>query len=81
MLATSDINGQSYCIEMPKLVDILSSTEMYLGDSNNGSNTSTPVWRIKKIWQDGTTWKFEFPDGNQDYIHVWDNRLACNYCS
>ena len=43
-----------YLIEPVTLVDQVSSTEFYIGISNNGSDTSRPIWRIKKIWQDNT---------------------------
>lgn len=65
-----------YLIEPVTLVDQVSSTEFYIGISNNGSDTSRPIWRIKKIWQDNTVWKFQFPNGDQSFLYIWDDRLT-----
>ena len=61
-----------------KLVDEISTTEFYIGTSLSSSK-STPNWSIKKIWKDETVWKFGFPDGNQNFSFIWDNRLTYNY--
>jgi hypothetical protein len=58
------------------LVDERSSTEYFIGNSKNGVNTSKPIWRIKKIWKIGSVWHFGFPNGNEDFTFVWDNRSS-----
>jgi abortive infection bacteriophage resistance protein len=62
-----------------KLVDEISSTEIYIGISNNDNNETASTWQIKKIWQDGTVWKFEYPNGKQDFIYAWSNRFGYDY--
>jgi hypothetical protein len=54
--------------EAPLLVDEVSSTEYYVGQSKNTPNIYKDNWRIKRIWKVGNVWNFGFPDGNQDFI-------------
>jgi len=72
----TDSNVQSPNIEPITLIDEVSSEEFYIGTSINGGNTSKATWRIKKIWKDVTVWKVEFPDGDQSYNYVWDDRIS-----
>ena len=72
----TDLNIQFGNIEPITLIDEQSSEEYYIGVSTNGRDTSKPNWRIKKIWRDGTVWKIQFPDGDQSYLYVWDNRIS-----
>jgi len=75
----TDINLQSYKVDPVMLVDEISSTEYYVGHSRNTKDESKSHWRIKKIWKDGTTWRFEFPDGDQRFKFIWANRLSYTY--
>ena len=61
------------------LVDELSSTEFYIGTSKNDKDPARPYWRIKRIYKIGSVWKFEFPNGDQDFKYVWDDRLSYTY--
>ena len=70
----TDMNVQSYNFEPVTLIDEVSGDEFYIGVSNNGKNTSKPIWKIKKIWKDGTVWNVGFPDGDQSFKYVWDDR-------
>jgi len=72
----TDFNIQSYNIEPITLIDEVSGEEFYIGISNNGRDTSRSIWRIKKIWKDGTTWRIEFPDGDQSYKYIWNDRIT-----
>jgi len=74
-----DMNVQQHNIDAVMLVDELTSEEYYVGVSRNTKNQGKPNWRIKKIWKDGTTWRFEFPEGDQDFKWVWDERLTYTY--
>ena len=65
--------------EAPLLVDEVSSTEFYIGESDNTHNIFEGNWRIKRIWKVGNVWNFGFPDGNQDYIWEWDKRDTYTY--
>ena len=72
----TDFNIQSFSIEPFTLIDEVSGEEFYIGVSINGRNTSKAIWKIKKIWKDGTMWRIEFPNGDQSYKYVWDDRIT-----
>jgi hypothetical protein len=87
MFERNDFNVQSHNRDAVMLVDEISATEYYIGTSWNLADQSRPTWRIKKIWKDGSVWRFEFPrhtdplvnTGNQDFVWVWNNRLSYTY--
>jgi len=79
MLENSDINVQSIFIEPYILVDELSATEIYLGTSKSFSDPSKSNWKIKRIIKIGSVWKFQFPNGDQGFNFVWDDRLLYTY--
>lgn len=58
----------------PFLVDEVSSTEFYIGESDNTRYQDKDNWQIKRIWKVGNVWNFGFPEGNQDYIWNWELR-------
>lgn len=76
---SSDFNIYSYNFEPITLIDEVSSTEYYIGVSNNCSNKSTANWKIKKISQDGTVWKTEFPNGDKSFAFIWNSRGGYTY--
>ena len=75
----NNINTQVDVYDPVMLVDELSSTEYYVGWSRNTSDPAKGNWRIKRIVQIGSVWRFEFPDGRQDFNYIWDNRLSYSY--
>jgi len=77
----TDFNVIQHKLEAPILIDELSSTEYYIGESNNTNKRSGNNWRIKRIWKVGNVWNFGFPDGNQDYVFSWDDRDTYTYSS
>lgn len=79
MLENSDINVQSIFIEPYILVDEPSTTEIYVGTSKSFSDQSKSNWKIKRIIKIGSVWKFQFPDGDQDFNFVWDDRFSYTY--
>ena len=79
MLETTDNTVQYISIEPPMMVDELSSTEIYIGTSKNDRNQANPNWRIKRIWKLGSVWRSGFPDGNQDFVFIWDDRFNHTY--
>ena len=72
-------NITKYQFEPITLVDEVSTDLIYIGNSLGGKNTSAATWKIKKIWKDGTVWKTEFPNGDQNNIFVWNNRKNGTY--
>jgi hypothetical protein len=70
---------QNIIIEPSMLVDETSSTEIYIGVSNNGKNANASTWRIKRINKIGNVWNIGFPDEDQTYTFIWNNRYSYNY--
>jgi hypothetical protein len=63
----------------PRLIDEVSKTEFYIGESDNTRLQDKDNWQIKRIWQVGSVWNIGFPEGNQDYIWNWDDRDTYTY--
>jgi hypothetical protein len=78
-MGLTELNYQQGEIEPVRLIDEVSSTEYYIGESINGNNQSNPTWKIKRIWKVSTIYHFGFPDGQQEYKFIWDDRYDCNY--
>lgn len=62
-----------------KLIDEISSTEIYIGENDINRDPTKPNWRITKIFKSGTTWYIVFPDGQQTYEYIWNDRLGYTY--
>jgi len=78
-LSEVDINVQQHNYDPIMLVDESSATEYYVGTSRNSSNPSAENWRIKRIWKIGNVWKFGFPNGDQSFKFIWDDRYGYTY--
>ena len=66
--------------EPVKLIDEVSTQLYSIGTSNFGNASNSAVWKIKKIEKIGNVWSLAaYPDGNQDYKFVWDERGNYNY--
>ena len=76
---STDMNIQQYNYHPVVLIDELSDVEFYIGYSRNFNNQSKPNWQIKRIWKVGTVWHFGFPNGNQDFKWIWDERYGYSY--
>jgi hypothetical protein len=61
------------------LVDEMSAVEYFVGTSNNFNDAGKPTWRIRRIWKIGSVWRFGYPDGNQGFKYVWDDRYGYTY--
>ena len=72
-------SSPSHQNEAITIVDEISSTEYYIGISVNSDNGSKPYWRIKKIYKVSTVWKTAYPNGDQSYQYIWDDRLSYTY--
>lgn len=79
MLQSTDLNIQTFPYEPVLLIDELSSTEIYIGTSQNTNNLSKANWRIKQIIKVGSVWNIGFPNGDQSYSFVWDDRFGYTY--
>jgi len=78
-MGLSELNYQQGEIEPVKLIDEVSSTEYYIGESINGNKQSKPTWKIKRIWKVGSVYNFGYPEGQQKYNFVWDDRFSYSY--
>lgn len=65
--------------ESPVLIDELSAEEFYIGTSRDYSIQSAPKWKIKRIWKVGSVWMTGYPNGDQGFNYVWDDRLSYVY--
>jgi len=74
-----NLNVIQHRLEAPLLVDEVSKTEYYIGESDNTRHQGHNNWRIKRIWQVANVWNFGFPDGNQDYVFNWELRDTYTY--
>ena len=61
------------------VIDQMSDTEIYVGTSIQFKDMSKPMWRIKRSWKTGNIWNFGYPNGDQDFKFIWDNRLSYTY--
>lgn len=61
------------------LVDLVSSSLIYLGEAIPGSLSSSPSWLIKKIVISGSSISILCANGSGDYDQIWDDRSALTY--
>ena len=59
--------------------DDVGSGTAYLGEAAVGSDTSSAVWRIKKIVETAGDIVVTWADGDSDSNNIWDNRLGLSY--
>lgn len=72
-------NEDHHIINPPMLIDEVSSTEFYIGTSRRSSEEDDTKWRIKRIWQIGSVWRFGYPNGDQDFKYKWSERFGYTY--
>lgn len=65
--------------EPPMLIDELSTEEYYVGTSRNSNNQASSNWKIKRIWKVGNVWLTGYPNGDQGFNYVWDDRYSYVY--
>jgi hypothetical protein len=56
-----------------------SGTTTYTGTSQSFSDIGAPIWKIKKEWKVGNVTYMGFPNGNQDFVFIWNNRSGYTY--
>jgi len=72
-------NIKIYNLEPYVLISGLTGTTRYTGISINNGDATKPTWRIKKEWQIGNAQYMGFPNGDQSYIFIWNNKGTYNY--
>lgn len=80
----SDLSNTNDTIFSPQtpytLVDEVSPTEIYVGVSVSGRDGGKATWQIKRIIKNGSTWFVtQFPDGDQAFKFIWDNRFSYSF--
>jgi len=61
------------------IIDEVSDTVTYIGESIPGASTSAALWRIKKMVVDGTVTHFMFADGDDLFDNTWSDRASLSY--
>jgi hypothetical protein len=51
----------------------------YVGFAVNGTPTSAPRWKVKKITEVGTITTIEYADGDSKFDNIWDDRATLTY--
>jgi len=58
------------------LIHEYSTTEFYVGVSISGVDTAAPIWSIRKIVKTGNVWATTlYPNGDQGFNYIWNERL------
>ena len=65
--------------EAPSQIDEVSATEIYLGWAIAGTSAGDNVWKVKQIKQVGTVWTQKYPNGDENYLYKWSDRLTLQY--
>lgn len=61
------------------LVDVVSSSIIYLGEAVPGSASSSALWLIKKITISGGSISILCANGSSEHNQVWDDRGSLTY--
>lgn len=69
----------SVTVEKSTLVDLVSSSVIYLGEAATGSASSSALWLIKKITISGSSISILCANGSANADQIWDNRGALTY--
>ena len=76
----NEFNSDTYKVQPVTVVDEKSSSEYYIGISNNGKGMDEPVWQIKRIVKSGNVWDLsQYPNDDQSFSFVWNDRLSYTY--
>ena len=76
-----ELNTVAEPIDGEQLVDYLSDTQLYRGESVVGTLSSDASWRIRWIIisADGSSALTRYADGTDDFDNVWDDRATLTY--
>lgn len=79
VIAVKIEEGGSNSPSYKTLVDEVSSTLSYVGEASPGVDTSSSLWRIKKIQTIGQTTSVLYATGSADFSNIWDDRASLTY--
>ena len=60
-------------------IDEVSATVTYIGEAPTGASPSSPVWRISRLYKNGTETILQFAGGNTEWNSKWDDRASLTY--
>jgi hypothetical protein len=61
------------------LIDEVDSNTIYVGIASRATITSASSWQIIKILTTGTVTSVLYPNGNDGFLYIWDNRTTYTY--
>ena len=64
-----------------KTFDYSGTNLIFVGKTKLGTAKSEPFWQIKKFIYNGSSQliDIQWPDGDDDFKYVWDNRVSYSY--
>lgn len=76
--STTNLNRVESVYETYEFTDEASGSVTYKGYSGQ-SNGAAPLWRIQKIETSGDVTTVKYPDGDQTFKFVWNDRATYTY--
>jgi hypothetical protein len=76
---STNFDVQAINIEPYVLIDQVSPVEFIIGTSRSFSDTTLPNWRIKQIILNATVWVTGYPNGDQNFKFIWEDRAGYTY--
>ena len=74
----SSVSEQFSDLQYQLIWDQASATLIYFGESQPGTATSAPSWRIRRL--DTTSGiNLKYADGDTKFDNIWDNRASLSY--
>lgn len=61
------------------LTDVVDDTLIYIGTSQKGNQPKLNCWKIKKVWRSGNIWQMGFPNKDQSFSFIWNERGGYDY--
>ena len=60
-------------------IDEADASTTYIGIAPRKSSITSPVWQIKRILVDGTVTSITYPNGDDGFKYIWDDRDSYTY--
>jgi hypothetical protein len=73
--------GGALEVQYDKLIDSAPPDFTYVGEAEPGSNKANPVWRIKRIYEDGDDLEIIWSENSAEFDKVWNDRETYEYVS